>query len=495
MKINYFKCLTTAIILVVTFTAKAQFVKENLGNKVNSTGQDASPVISPDGKTLFFYRDADGNDEIYFATKNPDNSWNEAKNIESPLNTTVSNEVLAISADGNTVYVKGVYANSGNENTEGISISTLTSTGWSDPIPVEFEVEPTWGWLTYLTLSSDENVMIFSTNGDLWFSTKKTNGKWAEVQKLPENINTTGREEAPNLAPDNKTLYFASDGLGGLGNMDVFKTTKTDDTWLNWTDPENLGSSVNSTQWDSRFSIDAKGEYAYTFSWENTLGEGDIFRIKLNDEIKPTPVVLIKGFVIDSETKKSLQANIRYENLNTGKVLGDIKTNAKTGEYTIILPSGIKYGFYANVNNYISTSENVDLTKLTEYKEITQDLYLTPIKKGETIRINNIFFDANKFELQQESFAELDRISKFLKDNPLIKVQVSGHTDNVGTDANNLNLSTNRAQSVVNYLIKSGIDKIRLSAIGYGKTKPTADNKTEEGKQKNRRVEFVIISN
>jgi len=475
-------------------SAQVQYIKENLGPNINSSGQDAGPIISPDGKTLYFYRDKGNNANIYYSKKQSDSSWSITENIGSPLNNERDNEVLSISPDGNTIYLNGLYGSKATAR-EGISVSFLTKSGWTLPKPVEFKVEPKWLCLCYLTVSSDSKTMILSlgdggSNSDLYVSFKLDDGKWSEPRLLPENINTDEREEAPCLSSDNKTLYFASRGFAGEGDMDIFKTTRLDESWLKWSEPVNMEPPINTPKWDSRFSIDAEGEYAYTFSCEDSCGKGDIFRVKLKEKLKPEPVILVKGKVMDAKSKTPLQATIRYEDLKTGDVIGTSKTNAQSGEYTMVLTKGKKYGFYASADGYIPISENMGLTEINTYEAIDRELYLFPIEKGESVRLNNIFFETDKYELKPESYAELNRLLQILKKNPSIQIEISGHTDNVGTVFYNLILSKNRAQAVFDYLLSAGIDKSRLASQGYGVTKPIADNETEEGRQLNRRVEI-----
>ena len=177
----------------------------------------------------------------------------------------------------------------------------------------------------------------------------------------------------------------------------------------------------------------------------------------------------------------------------TNKELGTAISDPATGAYSIVLPYGQRYSFMAQKEGYYAVTENVDVSSLTDYKEIVVDLYLNPIEKGQTIRLNNIFFDSGKYDLLPESHSELDRLFNVLKDNKGLKIEIGGHTDAVGSDANNMALSNNRANAVMNYLVNKGIAASRLSAKGFGETKFIATNETEEGKQLNRRVEFVIL--
>ena len=306
-------------------------------------------------------------------------------------------------------------------------------------------------------------------------------------------MNTDKGEHSPYLASDGKTLYYSSNRDGGKGSYDIWMTKRQDDTWTNWSEPENMGSDVNSDDWEGYYTIDAQGKYAYLVSSQNSVGNEDIVRIKLKEEVQPDPVVLIKGKVLNQKDNSPLAATIAYNGLEDGKNYGIARTNPATGEYKIVLPYGRNYDFSANAANFIGVSDNLDLTDVGEYKEIERDLYLVPIEVGSVVRLNNIFFETGHSDLKSESFVELDRVVKVLKDNPNMTIELSGHTDNVGDAGFNKSLSQKRADACKEYLVTKGIDASRLVSKGYGKDKPVADNGTEEGRALNRRVEFTIL--
>ena len=287
------------------------------------------------------------------------------------------------------------------------------------------------------------------------------------------------------MASDGKTLYFASKGHPGYGYFDLFVTKRLDETWKNWSKPENLGKIINSTGFDLSIFLSAKGDKAYVGR------EKDIWEI--DNTVKQDPVILVKGKVYDAKTKQILSAKIEYNNLKTNKMMGTAISDPTTGSYMIVLPFGFNYSFMADKENYYAITQNIDLTNLNEYKEMEVDLYLTPIEKGAVIRLNNIFFDSGKHDLLSESFAELDILNGFLMSNKNIKIEIAGHTDAVGSDLENMELSKNRANSVLKYLVSKGVSSNRIVSTGYGETKFISNNTTEEGKKLNRRVEFIIL--
>jgi len=256
---------------------------------------------------------------------------------------------------------------------------------------------------------------------------------------------------------------------------------------------ENLGPSINTKDFDAYFTIPASGEFAYLVSGQNSVGQADIWKLKLPEALKPSPVVLIFGKVLNSATNEGIEANITYRILETNEEVGIASSNPKDGSYKIILPAGKNYSFMATKDNIYTVSQNIDLTEIKQYTEIERDLYLTPIQIGSTVRMNNLFFVTGKSEINKWSFPELQRLIDLMKSQNKMEVEISGHTDTVGSDRINNALSLERANAVKDYLISNGIEASRLTAKGYGKTKPLANNDTDEGKKKNRRVDFTIL--
>lgn len=480
---------------------------ENLGANINTTGDELSPKISPDGNTLFITRypeNNNGKNNIWVSYLQSNGQWSIAKNIGTPLNVPGSStSVQSITPDGNTILLSNLYKYfDGSVTGGGCSISKRQRGGWSFPKGQVIEkFENTNQYVNYYLSNSSKFLLmaIEKKKGfgkkDIWVSFQKEENTWSAPINLGNVVNTKGDEFSPFLAADEKTLYFVSDGHPGFGDADIWMTKRLDDTWTNWSKPINLGEKINTPDFDAYFSIDAAGEYAYFSSSKSGFGKSDVFRIKMPKEAKPEPVVLVFGKVFDKKTGEPIKANITYELLPSGKNVGNAATSPEDYVYKIVLPFGENYGFMAEANQYYSITENIDLKDLKEYKEIEVNLYLAPIVQEEAIRLNNIFFEFGKATLKEESYPELDRLIKLLNNNPNINIAINGHTDNVGADDDNMKLSNDRAAAVVAYLVKGGIKSNRLSAIGYGETKPIATNETEEGRQRNRRVEFMMKHN
>jgi outer membrane protein OmpA-like peptidoglycan-associated protein len=411
-----------------------------------------------------------------------------------------------VSPDGNTLTVINAYYDDGHVE-DGVSVSRKTASGWSFPRRQEIEDYQNLSRYQDYFVSNSGNVLISAVqrsdsrgDQDLYVSFRTGEDSWSRPVNMGAVINTPKVEFAPFLASDNKTLYFASNGHRGFGESDIFYTRRQDDTWTNWSSPENIGKSINSFGWDGYYAISAKGDYAYFISTAGVLNkmdfnptDEDIFRISLSKEAKPEPVVLVKGKVINSRTRQPIDADIFYESFPIMDEKGIATSDPVNGDYKIVLPVGKKYGFRAEAKGYIAVSRNEDFSTVSEYKEITRDLELTPLKVGETVQLNNIFFVQSKAEILPDSEPELERLLKLLSDNPLLEIELVGHTDNQGPSSANLQLSEERALSIVKYLIENGIDKKRLEFKGYGGTRPIASNASEESRHKNRRVEIKIL--
>ncbi|NJL15597.1 MAG: OmpA family protein [Microscillaceae bacterium] len=464
-------------------------------------------MISADGLTLYYNRkdhpqntvNANRSD-IWYSTQNKEGIWGPAQNIGRPLNNEGHNFVISVSPDGNTLLLGNLYKSDGSTAGTGISISFRNQNGWT--LPQEVKVGDFYNDNPYneYCLAPNNKVLLLclqrkDTYGqkDIYVSFLQENGSWSAPQNIGLPVNSIGNEVGPFLAADGTTMYYSTDGHKGYGRNDIFVTRRLDDSWLRWSEPENLGPAINTPNWDAYYTVPAQGDYAYMVSSQNSLGAEDIFRLKLPESARPQTVVLIKGRVLHSKTKAPLEAQVVYELLKNGAEVGLARANPVDGTYQIALPAGEIYGFLGKAEGFYPVSESIDTQPYQQYTVLERDLYLTPIEKNEVIRLNNLFFDFAKFSLRDQSFPELNRLVAFLNNNPEVRIEIGGHTDNVGTEANNLSLSKNRAEAVQQYLLKRGIAPERVLAKGYGEAKPIADNNTEAGRQQNRRVEFKIL--
>lgn len=500
-----------AIVALVVLGFKGEsYEKVFLSDNVNSKTGELLPLISPDGKKLFFIREEHpkntnypekGTQDIWMSKLDDNGAWSEARHLNHPFNLISKNALIGFSADGNTRYLKGYFDN-GEYKRSGFSFTTLTKNGWSEPQGIRvknYDDMLDKGTTVTNYMHIDNTILLMSfrrkkkQNHDIYVSFRTGKNLFSEPK--PIGLNTDQYDEiSPFLAADGVTLYYSTNRAGGYGNNDIYMTRRLDDTWMNWSEPVNLGPEVNSSGWDAYYCIPASGDVAYMISTNPKNGSSDICKIKLKEAVRPKPVVLVTGRVLDQKTGKPLSAEIVYNLVTGGEPIGTAISNEETGEYQIVLPYGQNYRFNAIASGYYAVSENMDLSNLKEYKEIKRDLYLVPIEVGQVVRLNNIFFEFGKAELKQESFTELDRVVTLLNDNPSMSIEIAGHTDNVGSDADNLKLSQDRANAVVAYIVSKGIPASRIVAKGYGESVAIADNNTEEGRAVNRRVEFKIVN-
>ena len=479
---------------------------ERLPEGVNSAYAELGPLISPDGSTLYFSRrnhpqNIGGKDdkEDIWVSRRTASGWGAASNIGRPLNNESYNFVSSVTPDGNMLLLGNVYLPDG-EMEAGASFTVRNPDGsFSEPEPIKIRRDKNKSDQVDYFLSTSGRVLIVSEQRDkgyggrdLFVSFQNDEGVWSEPENLGPAVNTAADEFAPFLAADNRSLYFSTSGRPGYGAEDIFLARRINDGWQEWTEPENLGRPINGPGKDAYFTLPANGSYAYYTSAGAGKGETDIYRIVLPKSQRPKPVVLVSGRVLDKKTNKPVAAEIVYEDLTTGKPAGLARSDAKTGEYQIALPGGQNFGYVGRANGYFGVSANLDLTKLNQFREIKKDLYLAPREVGAIVRLNNLFFDFNKADLKPESYPELARVLTYLKQNPKLELEINGHTDSVGTDVFNLELSKRRAQAVVDYLTSKGAEPARLTMKSFGEDQPIAPNNTEEGRAENRRVEFVV---
>ncbi|WP_333820139.1 OmpA family protein [Ohtaekwangia sp.] len=494
---------------LVPNAAAAKYTKKNLGAAVNTKDDDIMPVISADGKTLYYAVEDDpanievaANSDIWYATRKEDGTWAPRKNIGKPVNTREADFVINATPDNNSLLVNGMYKTErGKLNKyEGLSMTHRTPSGWS--IPEQIKIENYYNYSTEVSfaLSPDRQVIISSierdiTYGgtDLYVSFQQEDGTWSVPENMGSVINTYGKDITPTIAADGKTLYYSTNGKPGYGSNDIFVTKRLDDTWKNWSEPLNLGPSVNTINWDAYYSVPASGDIAYIVSNDQSLGGADIYSISMVKEAQPDPVVIVQGKVFNKATNQPIGATITYHELSNGKDIGAAQSNPQDGSYKIVLPYSKAYGFLAEKEQFLSESNNIDLSEEKPYQEIQRDLYLTPLEVGKTITLNNVFFIQSKADLMPESYPEMERLVKLMMDNPVIHIELAGHTDNVGNPALNKELSEKRVETIKNYLVSKGIAANRITGKGYGGTKPIASNASEETKKLNRRVEFTIV--
>lgn len=485
---------------------------DRLSENVNSDYKEYKPLLSPDGQVLFFSRKnhpqniggEDDSEDIWYSEKHPETGeWQKAKNIGPELNNEGPNYVSSVTPDGKTMLL--LLGNTYLENGKmaaGVSVSTNKNGEWSKPSNLEIENDYNYSDKANYFLTNNRKVLMLSVERDdskggrdIYVSFMKEDSTWTEPLNIGDSVNSVGDESCPFLAADDQTLYFSSNGYSGFGGSDVYASKRLDDTWTSWTEPENLGSTVNSDQEDLFFNIPAFGDKAY-YSRGVSESDADIFSVDLPIFVMPEKIIAVKGQLLDEKTKQPIAAKIIYERLSDGRELGIAESDPETGNFILLLPAGEQYGFRAEAEGYIAENQNIDLRNFEgDNLEMNyQDLYLVPIEAESVVTLNNVFFDFDKAVLKSESKPELDRLVKLLGERSTLSIEISGHTDNTGPEEYNLGLSERRAKAVRNYLAKAGGDTGRIAVRYFGETKPTTSNETKEGRSQNRRVEFKIIN-
>lgn len=498
-------------------TASTIIKVENMGPNINTELAELRPTVSADGNLLFFivendpmnthYNTVRNSQDIWYSKRDSFGIWGPAMHMKYPLNTYFYNAVFWVSPDNNRLLIRNAFIE-GDYVGNGVSMCYRKKDGtWSKPNALRIKNFDKYdnGPKNGATMAHDGKTLLLymspekgGANNDLYVSFLQPDSSWSEPKSLGKKINLPGYNEmTPYLAPDGVTLYFSSDRPGGLGDNDIWMTRRLDNSWQKWSEPVNLGAPINTPDWDAFFTLDAGGEYAYLTNSTDGYGESDIVKVKLLERERPDPVVMVDGNVYNKKTGQPIGASLIYETLPDGEEAGNGFSSPVDGSFKIVLPYDKNYLIRAKADKFFAVSENLNLDSLVKegFMEIHKDLYLVPIEIGQVVRLNNVFFDFDKWDLRSESFVELDRVVKLLQENPAIEIELSAHTDSYGSDDYNFKLSDNRAKSCVEYIISKGISSNRIISRGYGETQPVVQNDTPENRQLNRRVEFKILKN
>lgn len=486
----------------------------NLGKNVNSIFKDYLPAFSADEQTLIFARtvpkDASqtvskGNgQEDFFISKWLNNEWTLAKNIGAPINTPYNEGAQALSPDGQWLIFTGcpdkVYGYPEGRSGQGscdLFFSIKKGNNWSEPKNLGTTLNSKY-WDSQPTISSDGRTIYFISNRpgglggmDIWKSTIKDDGTWTIPANLGTPINTPDDEMSPFIHPDNQTFYFASKGQIGLGGFDLFSCKLDENGKIS--EIKNLGYPINTKGDEFGLTVSPDGKKAfYASERESGFGDWDIYTFELPEHARANAITYFKGKVYDAKTKQPLGARFELIDLETNQTIVESFSDETTGEFLVCLPPNKDYALNVNKKTYLFYSDNFSLKLQKNNQPYVKEVPLNQIKSGEKVVLKNIFFETNKYDLKPQSIVELEKLKQFLQNNPTVKIELSGHTDNVGDKQKNITLSENRAKAVLNYLIEKGIEANRLKYKGYGDTQPIDDNKTEIGRSNNRRTEFEI---
>lgn len=495
---------------------------ENVGSTINSRFDDYGPIVSPDGLTMIFTSNrsddenkikAKQNFEDIYIVRNESGEWGIPKKISPIVNVYHHDAAASLSADGKKLFI--YYS----QNRGDIFVSTLSETNeWLKPTPLNKNINTVQFRETAACISADGKRLFFSSDRaggkgrlDIYMSELDAAGEWGKPVNLGDVINTPGDEDSPFIHPDGVTLYFSSDGHRGMGSSDIFKSEFKDGKWQK---PQNMGYPLNSMEYDGFFTISKDKSVAYFATRRKYgVGEYDILKatyrdvytektppaIAKNDDVKKTTAkpgaVTVQGKALDKTSSEPVEVAISLVNSRTNKQVAHITSNKATGNYEITITQPGEYTLTAERNGYLFNSVNIRVDETGDAKKIRSDFQMLKADVGSVMVLRNIFFDVGKADLKPSSISELEKLRNLLMANPHMKVQINGHTDNVGDPQLNKTLSLKRALAVVNHLALNGIDFDRLSAKGFGSERPVASNDDEiGGRELNRRTEIEIIA-
>ncbi len=429
---------------------------QRLPDAINSAVEESMPVLSHDGKTLYFVRvlhtDNTGGKltghDIWYSNKNEDGSWQEPKNTVLSLNNKGNNAVVGFSQNGERVFLLNKYGQ-GASFKAGLSYSENTGSRWGLPQELKMPKIRKEGFFYNAYISPDEQVIILSMrekgypgDEDLYLAVKDSEGKWTKLQNMGAKVNTPGFESFPFLSADKKTLYFTSNGHGGFGDGDIFMSTRQDDSWTSWSKPVNMGKPVNSKGFDAAFVLYADST-AY-FASNRAGGMSDIYQTRIAGKEAPTEVTEegpIAFVELTEDEKEDMQPT-------------------------------------AEDNSMADTSNS------RKEAIVVEDVYPLTI---------SIYFAFDSNELSRDAQLKLREMFQKYTSGDGVRVGLTGHADAIGTVDYNKKLSIRRARAAEEFLLKAGLAQERVYAQGKGEDEPAASNDTEEGRKQNRRVTIMVV--
>ncbi len=510
---------------------RVPFDPQDIGDNINTPANEYLPSLTADGSTLVYTRvvkDENGDPhEDFYISRKVESGWRKGRPLED-INTGYSEGAQSISADGKFLVFTACNRKGGFGSCD-LYFSEVKNDRWTKPANMGEPINSS-GWESQPSISADGKTLYFTwvpprkrhqrsnNKEDIRVSYRQADGSWSKPVGLGSEINTPYSDQSPFIHPDGKTLYFMSNGHPGFGSYDLFYSRMQEDG--TWGRPRNLGFPINTAGAEGAMVISLDGKTVYfstdrvdpgvdglsAFDKPATKGNSDIYFFELYEEARPLPLTYRQARVYDAETKKPLTANVEFVELIQSKTHVSSITD-EDGEFLVCLPLGNNYALNVSKEGYLFHSENFALINRKSGKPYVLEIALrkipksmrpnpevsTPIPASEPIVLKNVFFDTGSADLRSESYTELRNLKELLEKNPSMKIQVNGHTDNVGSEEANQKLSANRAKSVYEFLVQEGINASRMSFKGFGESQSIDSNENSEGRQRNRRTEFMII--
>ncbi|WP_400191014.1 OmpA family protein [Hymenobacter sp. B81] len=480
---------------------------QRLGLPLNTFYFQYFPVLTADNRFLVYTvrkkASEDSDEDIYVSRVGKDGSYGEPALISSAINSQFQEGAATISGDGKTL----VFTSCNRPGSLGscdLYVSRRTGNAWSKPLNLGGRVNSA-AWDSQPSLSADGRTLYFTSDRqggrgqeDIYVTTLEASGQWSPARNLGAPVNTPGKDMAPFIHASGTTLYYVTDGLVGMGGLDVYRCSQQEGKWDK---PVNLGYPLNTHENEASLFISSDNRRALCSRSRAAEGVADsrnrpieLFGFDVPAQMRAgETTTYAQGRVFDAVTKKPIKADVQLYDLKTDELTQFVTSDAENGEYTLVLNEGRQYGMYAAADKYLMRSLNFDYSSKQTFDPLTLDIYLEPVRAGRSIVLNNLFFDTREFALKPNSRTELNRLIQFMGQYPDIQVEVSGHTDDVGSDDDNLVLSKNRARSVYTYLVEHGVKAERLRFRGYGEQKPVVPNDSEANRQQNRRIELRIL--
>ncbi|MBP5548343.1 MAG: PD40 domain-containing protein [Bacteroidales bacterium] len=486
------------------------FNPKNLGASVNSPDDEYLPSLTADGQTLVFTRrfprkatttaNTKEEEDLYISLLK-EGKWNSAVRMPEPVNSNDNEGAQCISQDGRIMFFTACNRIDGGGRCD-LYMCVNKSGTWNKPRNLGPTVN-SGAWEGQPTFSIDGKTLYFVSNRkggyggmDIW-KTIFENGQWTEPVNLGPEINTEWDEMSPFIHFDDRTLYFASNRPEGMGGLDLFVSNRSHDGGP-WMKPENLGYPINTEGDDNNLIVSADGMTAiFASDRDGGYGKMDLYSFELPEQVRPTVAICFTGTVTNAKTGQKVAADIKVVDIQRNTVVANTSSDAQNGRYIVSLPADGVYAFHVSADGYLLHSQSEVWEReddgYDKWKPITMDIALHPIEAGEKIALRNVFFETGHWEILAESEYELNKIVEILKQNPRLRIELGGHTDNIGQADANQRLSEQRAKAVYEYIIRKGIASDRLTYKGYGETQPIATNDTEEGRGENRRTEIKVL--